>query len=115
MYLKLFKSHSCDVNYIEDYDSGKVYFFDYDDVVRLMEDVNFAIMKLSNSVNTYERGNKLLKASLDRCREKMNNDAFELYRGGVVSFGRAVELSDMSYHEFMDYCSDKGFGPELSL
>ena len=46
---------------------------------------------------------------------KMNYQAFELYKYGVVSIGKAVELSNMSYHDFIKYCADNGHPVELRL
>ena len=46
--------------------------------------------------------------------DKLNETAFDLYKDGVVSFGKAVEISSLSYREFMMYCNERGFGPELN-
>lgn len=46
---------------------------------------------------------------------KMNEQAFELYAHHIVSFEKAVELSAMNYHDFVEYAYEKGYGAELSL
>lgn len=52
-------------------------------------------------------------ALLNHLNEKMNHQAFKLYRHDVVSFGKAVELSNMSYKDFLEYCDDNGYPFEL--
>ena len=52
---------------------------------------------------------------LRKLKKKMNKQAFELYKYHVVSFGKAVELSTMNYHEFLKYADENGCPMELQL
>lgn len=81
------------------------------------DDEEFQQYCLENSMSGKEVVNKLNEqdSRIKELEEKMNNDAFELYRHHVVSFGKAVELSAMSYREFIVYADKRGYGCELSL
>ena len=48
-----------------------------------------------------------------RLTKKLNQTALELV--GVISQGKAVEISEMSYHEFLDYRAKNGKPMELQL
>ena len=49
-----------------------------------------------------------------RLTEKLNQTALELV-DGVISQGKAVEISEMSYSEFLDYRAKNGKPMELQL
>ena len=49
-----------------------------------------------------------------RLTDKLNQTALELV-DGVISQGKAVEISEMSYHEFIDYRAKNGKPMELQL
>ena len=52
---------------------------------------------------------------IQELENKLNHQAFELYKYGVVSFEKAVELSNMYYQDFVKYCKDNGYPVELRL
>ena len=49
-----------------------------------------------------------------RLTDKLNRTALELV-DGVISQGKAVEISEMSYHEFINYRAENGKPMELQL
>lgn len=49
-----------------------------------------------------------------RLTDKLNQTALELV-DGVISQGKAVEISEMSYNEFLDYRAKNGKSMELQL
>ena len=49
-----------------------------------------------------------------RLTDKLNNTALELV-DAVISQGKAVEISEMSYHEFIKYRAKNGKPMELQL
>lgn len=61
----------------------------------------------------YESNNKL-KNDNQRLKNKLNNTALELVNC-CISMGKAVEISEMNYHDFLKYCERKGKPMELRL
>lgn len=50
----------------------------------------------------------------ERLKNKLNTTALELV-GECISMGKAVEISEMSYREFIDYRAENGKPMELQL
>lgn len=55
---------------------------------------------------------KILKEENERLKEKLNVTALELV-DEAISMGKAVEISEMNYHEFLEYRKKKGKAMEL--
>lgn len=55
-----------------------------------------------------------LKEENERLRTKLNTTALELV-SECISMGKAVEISEMSYREFLDYRAKNGKPMELQL
>ena len=55
-----------------------------------------------------------LAEEYQRLTDKLNQTALELV-DGVISQGKAVEISEMSYSEFLDYRAKNGKPMELQL
>jgi len=53
-----------------------------------------------------------LKEENERLKEKLNVTALELV-DEAISMGKAVEISEMDYHEFLEYRKKKGKAMEL--
>lgn len=53
-----------------------------------------------------------LKEENERLKEKLNVTALELV-DEAISMGKAVEISEMNYHEFLEYRKKKGKAMEL--
>lgn len=51
---------------------------------------------------------------IERMKSKLNETALELV-GDVISMGKAVEISEMSYHDFIHYRAKNGKPMELQL
>lgn len=60
---------------------------------------------------TQEKLNKRIK----ELETKLNESAFELLNNEIISMGKAVEISEMSYHDFIVYRAEKGNPMELQL
>jgi predicted HTH domain antitoxin len=58
--------------------------------------------------------NEQLKSENKRLTDKLNKIALELVED-VISQGKAVEISEMSYSEFLDYRAKNGKPMELQL
>ena len=58
--------------------------------------------------------NVQLKSENKRLTDKLNKTALELV-DGVISQGKASEISEMSYSEFLDYRAKNGKPMELQL
>ena len=62
-------------------------------------------------VDLHKKYDKLEKEN-ERLKEKLNVTALELV-DEAISMGKAVEISEMNYHEFLEYRKKKGKAMEL--
>ena len=62
----------------------------------------YSIDELVELLNEFQKENKQLKSENKRLTDKLNKTALELV-DGVISQGKATEISEMSYREFLDY------------
>ena len=95
--------------------------FDYEECYLTFKGEVFAIAE--NKKNAKVIGETLiklfnekeqLKNENQRLTNKLNNIALELV-DNVISQGKAVEISEMSYNEFLDYRAKNGKPMELQL
>ena len=63
-------------------------------------------------LNKFNEENKQLKSENKRLTDKLNKTALELV-DGCISQGKATEISEMSYREFLDYRAKNGKPMEL--
>ena len=70
--------------------------------------------KVSNFIKGIEKENEQLKYENERLTAKLNKTALELV-DDVISQGKATEISEMSYREFLDYRAKNGKPMELQL
>ena len=78
------------------------------------------ILQENNSENYYdEKGlEDLLNEQEERIKElenKLNQTALEFLNHAIISMGKAVEISEMSYHDFIKYRAEQGNPMELQL
>lgn len=76
----------------------------------LKEDWKYIKSLLDKEFNERTR----LKKENERLKNKLNVTALELV-DEAISMGKAVEISEMSYREFIDYRAEKGKPMELQL
>ena len=60
----------------------------------------------------------LLNKQEERIKElenKLNQTALEFLNHEIISMGKAVEISEMSYHDFIKYRAEHGNPMELQL
>lgn len=69
---------------------------------------------LEDLLNELSDENERLKSENKRLIDKLNQTALELV-DGVISQGKATEISEMSYREFLDYRAKNGKPMELQL
>lgn len=62
-----------------------------------------------------DKENKRLKEENKRMINKLNELAFEFLNHDMISMGKAVEISEMSYHDFLKYRAEQGNPMELQL
>ena len=103
---------------ITDILNGKHY-YSLREIVNLLNEQQSIIRKDEISIETMmsnmeklEKENKQLKEENERLKEKLNVTALELV-DEVISMGKAVEISEMNYHEFLEYRKKKGKAMEL--
>ena len=70
--------------------------------------------RVMDRLNELNDENEQLKNENQRLTNKLNNTALELV-DEVISQGKAVEISEMSYNEFLDYRAKNGKPMELQL
>lgn len=70
-----------------------------------------------SEVNEYDlaKENRVLCRENERMTNKLNELAFEFLNHDMVSMGKATEMSEMSYHDFLKYRKEKGNPMELQL
>ena len=59
--------------------------------------------------------NAVLRKRVQELETKLNETAFELLDNEIISMGKAVEISEKSYHDFLGYRAEKGNPMELQL
>lgn len=78
-----------------------------------LETIGQLILAREN-IEKLQKKNKQLKSENKRLTDKLNKTALELV-DGVISQGKATEISEMSYREFLDYRAKNGKPMELQL
>ena len=81
-------------------------------IVTDKDDTAYSIDELVELLNEFQKENKQLKSENKRLTDKLNKTALELV-DGVISQGKATEISEMSYREFLDYRAKNGKPMEL--
>ena len=82
-------------------------------IVELQNDLN-NYSEIFNELNCLIDENEELKSENKRLTDKLNKTALELV-DGCISQGKATEISEMSYREFLDYRAKNGKPMELQL
>lgn len=72
------------------------------------------VEEICKILNELHEENKELKNDNQRLINKLNTTALELATD-YISMGKAVEISEMSYHDFLKYRNDNGKPMELRL
>ena len=73
---------------------------------------SFSPSEICERLNEQQATINKLKEENERLKEKLNVTALELV-DEVISMGKAVEISEMNYHEFLEYRQNKGKPMEL--
>lgn len=68
--------------------------------------------RLMKKINELSEENRQLRSENKRLTDKLNETALELV-DGCISQGKATEISEMSYREFLDYRAKNGKPMEL--
>lgn len=71
-------------------------------------------LRVANWLNELAEENEQLKSENKRLTDKLNKTALELV-DVCISQGKATEISEMSYKEFLDYRAENGKPMELQL
>ena len=68
-------------------------------------------------MNEYDlaKENRILCSENERMTNKLNELALEFLNHDMVSMGKATEMSEMSYHDFLKYRKENGNPMELQL
>ena len=85
-------------------------------IVDMLNDLNDERMMYKTTIDKriveLEDENEQLKERNEQLRNKLNVTALELV-DEAISMGKAVEISEMNYHEFLEYRKKKGKAMEL--
>lgn len=87
---------------------GKL-FSEYKEDIEL---VSSLLNELADKVDERQATINKLKEENERLKNKLNVTALELV-DEAISMGKAVEISEMDYHEFLEYRQNKGKPMEL--
>jgi len=81
---------------------------------QIVDLLNLAIEYLSSHTSCEEKDKQIAKLNEEneRLKNKLNVTALELV-DEAISMGKAVEISEMNYHEFLEYRQKKGKPMEL--
>lgn len=74
--------------------------------------ITYMACDVADLLNFQNTGIKILKEENERLKNKLNVTALELVDESI-SMGKAVEISEMNYHEFLRYRQTKGKPMEL--
>lgn len=83
--------------------------------VSLSENLEARIKELDEKYIDECSLNETLRLEVQRLTAKLNETGFEFLKHGMISMGKAVEISEMSYHDFIKYRAEKGFPMELQI
>ena len=83
-----------------------------DKLKRENKKLNELCVKYGFDMGRLEEENEQLKSENQRLTDKLNKTALELV-GECISQGKATEISEMSYSEFLDYRARNGKPMEL--
>lgn len=89
----------------------------YDSVSKLVDLLNSLDDEIKESsffIIEQRKENKRLHEENERLKNKLNVTALELV-DEAISMGKAVEISEMNYKEFIDYRAENGKPMELQL
>ena len=75
---------------------------------------NLTAKQTVDRLNELNEENEELKSENKRLTDKLNKTALELV-DECISQGKATEISEMSYREFLDYRAENGKPMELQL
>ena len=78
-------------------DNGKI--ISFNDMFDLLNDLNYE--------------NEQLKSENQRLTDKLNNTALEFLNHDMVSMGKATEISEMCYYDFLKFRKENGNPMEL--
>ena len=96
--------------------NGAYYFWDNNELTDIVFDKfnKGSANELVDLLNNFVDENEQLKSENKRLTDKLNKTALELV-DECISQGKATEISEMSYREFLDYRAKNGKPMELQL
>lgn len=71
--------------------------------------------RIGDLLNQLNDENEQLKKENQRMTDKLNELALEFLNYDMVSMGKATEISEMCYYDFLKYRKDNGNPMELQL
>ena len=91
-----------------------------DEIVDLLNKLNDKNEQLRKDATTliyanqdYRHENEQLKSENKRLSDKLNKTALEFLNRDMVTMGKATEISEMCYYDFLKYRKEKGNPMEL--
>lgn len=101
------------LEYIFDTENTPAFWDEDVDFIELLGD-SLSEQEIVDLLNKQDEEIKKLKDDNQRLINKLNTTALELATD-YISMGKAVEISEMSYHDFLKYRNDNGKPMELRL
>lgn len=71
--------------------------------------------RIAKKLNILQKENEQLKKENQRMTDKLNELALEFLNYDMVTMGKATEISEMCYYDFLKYRKDNGNPMELQL
>ena len=106
-----------DIEYVDEFvvDTSTNKELDEEDMCDLLNELSDENEHLIKKRGELETKNVILKGENERMTNKLNELAFEFLKHNMISMEKAVEISEMSYHDFLKYRKNKGNPMELQL
>ena len=70
-------------------------------------------IEIVNLLNALHEENEQLKSENQRLTDKLNNTALEFLNHDMVTMGKATEISEMCYYDFLKFRKENGNPMEL--
>ena len=96
-------------------DKGSRIIIDNETKLHYIMTLDWECSLVTKLLNRFADENEQLKKENQRMTDKLNELALELLNYDMVTMGKATEISEMCYYDFLKYRKDNGNPMELQL
>lgn len=111
---ELFYENNKRLGYFEDEEKEEIKQNNHNKTVKRLNELREINIALKRDNKKYRKENNELRQENQRLTNKLNNTALELV-DNCISQGKATEISEMSYKEFLDFRAKNNKPMELQL